>query len=217
MLRKNVPLAAAVIAASVHLVIAQEIARETSPVLVREVKVQYTAEAKRRGISGIVELEAVVLEDGTVGEVTIIKSLDSEYGLDNEAIKALKQWRFKPATKDGQPVAKTIRAELVFRLQPPYPKDAPGVVQPVVTRRVNARYTPEALKQKIEGTVGLEAVVREDGSVSEIVVTRSLDAMYGLDDEAVKALKQWEFKPGTKDGKPVPVLIVVEMTFTFRK
>jgi hypothetical protein len=63
MLRKNVPLAAALIAASVHLVIGQEIARETSPILLREVKAQYTAEAKRKGIHGMVELEAVVLED----------------------------------------------------------------------------------------------------------------------------------------------------------
>jgi TonB family protein len=82
---------------------------------------------------------------------------------------------------------------------------------------VNARYTRDALAQKIEGTVGLEAVVQEDGSAHEVVVAKSLDAMYGLDEEAVKALKQWEFKPGTKDGKPVPVLIVVEMMFTFRK
>ena len=218
MQRTNVPvLVAAAVAASVNLVLAQKIAPETAPVAVTQVKAGYTAEAMRRGIAGIVELEAVVLQDGTVGDVTVIKSLDSEYGLDNEAIKALKKWRFKPAMKDGQPVAKTIRAELSFRLQPPYRHDSPGVVQPVVTKRVNARYTRDALAQKIEGTVGLEAVVQEDGSVHEVVVTKSLDAMYGLDEEAVKALKQWEFKPGTKDGKPVPVLIVVEMMFTFRK
>jgi TonB family protein len=218
MQRKNVPvLVAAAVAASVNLVLAQEIARETAPVVVTQVKAGYTAEAIRRAIAGIVELEAVVLQDGTVGDVTVIKSLDSEYGLDNEAIKALKKWRFKPAMKDGQPVSKTIRAELSFRLQPPYRHDSLGVVQPVVTKRVNARYTRDALAKKIEGTVGLEAVVQEDGSVHEVVVTKSLDAMYGLDEEAVKALKQWEFKPGTKDGRPVPVLIVVEMMFTFRK
>jgi len=45
-------------------------------------------------------------------------------------------------------------------------------------------------------------------------VTTSLDA--GLDQEAIKAVKQWRFEPGTKDGKPVPVLMTIEMTFTLR-
>jgi len=43
-----------------------------------------------------------------------------------------------------------------------------------------------------------------------------LDTQHGLDDEAVKALKQWRFSPGTKDGKPVPVVVELEMTFTLR-
>jgi TonB family protein len=48
------------------------------------------------------------------------------------------------------------------------------------------------------------------------VVVQSLDSEYGLDDEAVKALKQWEFEPGTKDGAPVAVRVDVEMTFKLK-
>jgi protein TonB len=96
---------------------AQEIARETSPMLIREFKPDYTKEARDAKIEGVVEMNAVVLEDGTVGDVTITKSLDQKYGLDDEAIKALKKWRFKPGTKDGKPVAVTVSVEMSFTLR----------------------------------------------------------------------------------------------------
>ncbi len=93
---------------------------------------------------------------------------------------------------------------------------APGVVMPKVIRESKPRYTREAMEAKIEGTVLLECVVQADGAVGETRVVRSLDTQHGLDDEAVKALKQWRFSPGTKDGKPVPVVVELEMTFTLR-
>jgi TonB family protein len=64
----------------------------------------------------------------------------------------------------------------------------------------------------------MEAVVLPDGTVGDVRVVRSLDKRYGVDDEAVKALKQWQFTPGkNKDGVSVPVVIEVEMTFTVGK
>ena len=51
---------------------------------------------------------------------------------------------------------------------------------------------------------------------SDVKVARSLDSVYGLDEAAVKAMKQWEFKPGLKDGKPVAVRISVDMAFTLK-
>jgi TonB family protein len=59
--------------------------------------------------------------------------------------------------------------------------------------------------------------VRADGSVGEVRVVRSLDKRYGLDEECVKALKQWQFTPGQKDGVAVPVIVDVEMTFSIGK
>jgi protein TonB len=89
-----------------------------------------------------------------------------------------------------------------------------GVSSPTPIKKVKAGYTPEAEAARIQGTVVVEAVVREDGTVGDTNVTRSLDAKYGLDVEAVKAAKQWTFKPAMKDGKPVPVLVTIEMAFT---
>ena len=58
-------------------------------------------------------------------------------------------------------------------------------------------------------------MVLTDGTVGDdVTITRSLDDE--LDQEAIKAMKQWKFKPGTKDGKPVNVQVNIEMTFTLR-
>ncbi len=87
------------------------------PVLVREVRPNYTAEAMRAKVQGKVILECVVLPDGTIGEAQIIRSLDPVFGLDEEAIKAARQWRFIPGTRLGQPVAVLIQIEMDFALR----------------------------------------------------------------------------------------------------
>jgi protein TonB len=91
-----------------------------------------------------------------------------------------------------------------------------GVILPVLVRSVRPNYTSEAMKQRIEGTVTLDTVVRADGSVGDVSVAQSLDSVYGLDHEAVKAVKQFEFKPGMKDGKPVAVRVQIAVRFSLK-
>ena len=93
----------------------------------------------------------------------------------------------------------------------------PGVTPPKVVSEVKPQYTPEAIRAKIQGTVTMNVVVRTDGTPRDIEITKSLDAKYGLDTQAVAALSQWRFEPGLKDGKPVPVRVTVEMRFTLKK
>jgi protein TonB len=87
------------------------------PVPVREVKPNYTNDAMRMRIRGTAVLECIVLADGTVGPVRILRSLDHTFGLDEEAIKAAKQWRFRPARRQGQPVAILITIAMDFNMQ----------------------------------------------------------------------------------------------------
>jgi protein TonB len=91
-----------------------------------------------------------------------------------------------------------------------------GVTLPQVVKQVKAEYTSEAMRQMIEGVVVLDVVVKSDGTVGDVAVKESVDAVYGLDENAVKAMKQWVFKPGTKDGKAVNVRVEVLMNFTLR-
>lgn len=87
------------------------------PRVLREVKPQYTAEAMRAKVQGVVLLECVVLPDGTVGSVEVVKSLDPNFGLDQEAVRAARQWRFAPGTRFGEPVAVLVTIELTFTLR----------------------------------------------------------------------------------------------------
>jgi TonB family protein len=89
-----------------------------------------------------------------------------------------------------------------------------GVTAPRITQQVPPRYTDAAVAAKIEGTAVVDATVDTDGTVSDVTVVRSLDTAHGLDDEAVKAISQWKFAPGTRSGAPVPVRVTLQVEFS---
>ena len=91
-----------------------------------------------------------------------------------------------------------------------------GVESPRLLRSVRPNYTAEAMRAKVQGVVRLEGVVLPDGTVGDLKVIRSLDPVFGLDQEAVKAAKQFRFVPGTRFGEPVAVLVSFEIEFTLR-
>ena len=86
------------------------------PRVLTEVKPRYTPAAMQAKIQGDVELTAVVREDGSVGDVTVVQSLDTVHGLDDAAVEAVRQWIFAPGTKGGQAVEVEIRMHMRFTL-----------------------------------------------------------------------------------------------------
>jgi TonB family protein len=86
-----------------------------------------------------------------------------------------------------------------------------GVSAPVPTYKPEPEYSEEARKAKWQGAVLLELVVDADGVPQNIRVIRSLGL--GLDQKAIEAVQKWRFKPGQKDGKPVPVSANIEVNF----
>jgi TonB family protein len=212
------------------------------PILLRQEQPRYTADAVRQRIEGPVQLQAVVLANGTVGEVRVLKSLDQASGLDDAAIAAAKKWLFKPALKDGKPVPVIVTLIIEFRLdrtprpqsgEPPmlsplapappdttdeflkgvYPTKTPGLVAPKLLKNVQPKYSADAMQAGISGVVEVEAVVLSDGKVARTRVTKSLDTRYGLDAAAVAAVEQWTFEPGKLNDQPVPVAITVVLEF----
>ena len=87
----------------------------TPPSLIREVKPNYTEEARQRGLKGDVELEIVVRRDGLVGDVRLTRGLGA--GLDQRAIDAVRQWRFSPARRMGTPVDVIVEVAVEFKLR----------------------------------------------------------------------------------------------------
>jgi periplasmic protein TonB len=86
-----------------------------------------------------------------------------------------------------------------------------GVSAPVPVVRPEPEYSEEARKAKWQGAVMLSLVVDENGVPQDIKVVRSLGL--GLDQKAIEAVQKWRFKPGLKDGKPVPVSANIEVNF----
>ncbi len=86
-----------------------------------------------------------------------------------------------------------------------------GVSNPSVLFKVDPEYSEEARKAKFSGTVSLQIIVDPDGKARNIKVTRSLGM--GLDEKAMEAVARWKFKPGIKNGVPVPVVANIEVNF----
>ena len=91
-----------------------------------------------------------------------------------------------------------------------------GVISPEIVHEEKPQYTSEAMRMKVQGIVEVEAIVLPDGTVGPVQIVRSLDDRFGLDQKAIEAVKRWRFRPGTRMGKPVPVLVNIELTFTLR-
>ena len=92
-------------------------AKLVMPTVIRSVKPEYTTEAMRAHVQGVVLVRAIVQADGTVRDVRVVRSLDPVFGLDQAAVRAATQWLFRPALMAGQPVALAISIELVFSLR----------------------------------------------------------------------------------------------------
>lgn len=88
-----------------------------------------------------------------------------------------------------------------------------GVANPYRIREVPPRYTEEALKAGLKGTVELEAVIGPDGKVTEVRVVRSLDDKLGLDENAKEVVRQTPFVPCKIGDKPVACLVVFELEY----
>jgi len=125
-------------------------------------------------------------------------------------LEILKRMTFEPGTSLPGTTPTNSGAPPVGAL----PVGQNGVTAPVVVKQVSPAYTVDAMRAKISGVVAVQCVVETDGSVGFVRVVQSLDP--GLDEEAVKAARQWQFRPGTKDGVPVRVSITIQLSFTLK-
>ena len=91
-----------------------------------------------------------------------------------------------------------------------------GLTLPRLLREVPPQYTAEAMRARIQGTVWLDVIVLPSGEVGEVKVSKSLDQMFGLDEQAIAAARQWLFAPGMRFGEPVSVLVSLELFFNLR-
>ena len=89
-----------------------------------------------------------------------------------------------------------------------------GTKPPVMLHQEKPEYTLEAMRARIEGSVLVECVVQPDGACTNVRLVRSLDQRFGLDQQALRAAALWRFVPGTLLGKPVPMLVTIQIGFS---
>ena len=82
---------------------------------------------------------------------------------------------------------------------------------PALLYKLEPEYSEEARDEKIAGTVVISIVVDTNGQATDIQLMKGIG--FGLDEKAVEAIGQWKFRPGTKDGVPVPVQANIEVNF----
>jgi TonB family protein len=175
----------------------------------------YSDEARRNGIEGAIVAQAHIDVDGGVSAARVTSGLG--FGLDQNALVALRQWRFRPGSRGGRAVPMDVEIEVGFTLRnesinAQIANDmvslvGPGVTAPQAVKVVNLRGTGAG----ITGTVVLDVVLLEDGTPRVIRILRSLRA--DLDDAAVDAFSQWRFSPAQKDGRPIKVRMNAAVRF----
>jgi TonB family protein len=194
--------------------------------ILKKVVPTYPPLAKQARIQGKVVFAAIIGRDGAIQSLQLISGHPL---LAPGAMEAVKQWLYKPTMVNSQPVEVATQIEINFTLSdaaatqkpaevPPTTAPQPqvynignGVSAPVILRKVEPEYTEEARKAKYAGTVLLQVEVWPDGTVHNAKVLRSLGL--GLDEKAVEAVKQWKFRPGYKDGRPVAVTVAIQIRF----
>ncbi len=186
--------------------------------LIHQVAPVYPWEAKVNDIEGPVILSAVISKDGSVKNIHVVSGPKE---LSPAAVKAVKQWRYKPYFLNGEPVEVDTQITINFEIPVAYERSVSGAVMQSDKRvrllpaegaariltTVAPVYPQEAREKRISGAVTLYALVDYDGSI------RMLKVLSGhplLTQAAVDAVKAWKFKPYSQNGE----LVQVDTNFT---
>jgi TonB family protein len=123
--------------------------------------------------------------------------------------------RRPPSRSAAQPQAKS-QAQLIEEFRAgayPATELPPGSAEPQALRQIQPKYTADAMRAKLQGTVVVEAVVGTSGTVERARIVQSLDPVTGLDREALVAALQWTFRPAIVNEAPVASYITLHLEF----
>jgi len=116
----------------------------------------------------------------------------------------------------NMPAVTSAGGSCIIRFAELHEQKAGGALTaPIATRKVDPAYPPEAIRDRVEGTVTLYAVIHKDGTVGQVRVLHGVDAQ--LDHNAEVALAGWQFRPATKDGSAVDLEAVVQIPFVAKR
>lgn len=192
----------------------------------------YPADAKSKGLQGLVVLAFTTDKKGKIKDISIVSG---DPILSKAAVKAVRQWRYAPANAQGNPFPSEKRVTFNFVLREgvwdcnggrPILETAEsavrsewehsykvgkGVTAPKPLHTPEPEFSEKAREQRLSGRLVLGALVGSGGDVRSVKQLKELGL--GLDEKAIEAVCTWRFSPAMKDGQAVPVLISVDVTF----
>jgi TonB family protein len=185
------------------------------PRLISKLEPTYPPALAAAGTEGKVTLNLTICDDGVPRIVEVLA--EKPAGFRDAATQAVRQWKYEPATLRGEPVAVQMVVMVHFRMpQPPpildeiYGADDPGIVLPEIEQKVAPDW-PEGAERVSRASVDLEIRIAADGRVVATRLLESSDPRFA--EAAVRAVKQWRYRPATKDGRPVDVRFKVVVNF----
>ncbi len=206
------------------------------PELINEHNPDYPKPARQAGITGVVWVKALVDEEGNVLKAIVWES-SGTVSLDEAAVEAAYEFKYKPGIQDGRPVKVWVTYPVEFTLADeeeisavdsmgdsieaeidpgdslPSPDDSiPVEIMPKVIYQASPEFPHQAKKAGITGTVFVKALVDEEGKVLKAIVSKSSGTVT-LDEAALQAAYKCEYKPGIQDGRPVKVWVTYEVEF----
>ncbi|MCP5105196.1 MAG: TonB family protein [bacterium] len=185
-----------------------------SPTLIRKIDPEYPVKAMDEWIKGTVVLDIAIDTGGNVTDAGVIKGAHKL--LDEAALAAVKQWKYKPLRLKGGLKALMAVVTFQFELTPAPEQQAGGqgsLLKPRVIRRSDPVYPPTALRAYIQGNVVLEVVNDSKGNVKKVKVINGHPL---LREAAAKAVKKWKYEPYLIDGEAKPVIFNETINFSLK-
>ncbi len=183
--------------------------------------IQYPPQAKENGIQGKVVVQFVVNEDGSLSDVKVLRDIGE--GCADEVLRVLKMMpKWSPGIQFEKPVAVRFNLPVAFKIpveeidtSSTMPQFPGGEKELFKFLNENINYPKQAIKNNIEGKVFLQFVIQEDGSITDIIVKKSLSDE--CDAEAIRVAKLLpEFIPAKQKGMLVPVYYVLPISFIIK-
>jgi len=185
-----------------------------SPEISQAASAVFPPDPNLRGTRHVSVLQVVISADGTPGAIEVT-SAPSPF--DAAAIEAVRESRFEPGRRKRQSVPVRIAVYVPFGVENQTLIAAQDLyaqkraTAPRVLNRIEAQFSDLARRKRIDGTVLISVTVDEHGMPVNIRVVEGVG--YGLDEEAIAAVRQYRFDPARMDGMPIPVTISVEINF----
>jgi TonB family protein len=186
----------------------------SSPVLRYAESVTYSERMREIDAQGTVLVTAILGIDGIPVGTDVLIPLKRPF--DAAALRATSQLRFEPATFNGKPVPVRIFVDFNFHgndgvAHPMILQRANPLEPPVVLNSLWAAYPRKARKQHVRGTVTISFAISAEGLPFDLHLIRSVYP--DLDESALRAVRRLRFKPATRDGKPVPAHVTIDVSF----